>query len=121
MPTLLIYALVGIAALGAVGGFVAYERKAGADAVRAELQPKLEASQAQATGLAAEIKRQNDAVAALEAEGARKAKESAQALAKAEGKARVWQDNATRLQRVLTARKPDGPKDCKAAWEEIRK
>ena len=79
------------------------------------------AAQAQVVVLGAQLGEQNRAVEALQAAGQQKAKEAAQALAKADAKAKVWQDNAVRLQGVLTARKPDGPKDCKAAWEEIRK
>jgi hypothetical protein len=44
-----------------------------------------------------------------------------EALRKAEGRAKVWEDNASRLRAALTMRKPDGPTDCKAAWQEIRK
>lgn len=84
-------------------------------------QAAVAVQRAQVAILGSELDEQNRAVEALEEEGARKAKEASQALAKATAKGRVWQDNATRLQAVLTARKPDGPKDCRTAWEEIRK
>ncbi len=99
--------IAGVLLVGSVAGFVAMERKAGADAVRAELQPKLAACEGQITALAEET--------------AAKQATSAQALRKAEAKGKVWQDNAIRLQAVLASRKPEGPKDCKAAWQEIRK
>lgn len=115
------YLVAGIAALVLIADLVAGERKAGGDAVRAELQPKLTACEGQVATMGGQIKEQNAAVDALRSAGIRKEQEAAQALAKAEVKGKVWQDNAARLQAVLTARKPDGPKDCKAAWQEIRK
>lgn len=84
-------------------------------------QAEFAATKAQVTVLGAHIGEQNRAVEALQAAGAAKAKESAQALIKAEGKAKVWEDNAVRLQSVLTNRKPTDPRDCAAAWKEIRK
>ena len=33
----------------------------------------------------------------------------------------VWTDNALRLQAILVNRKPTDAKDCKSAWETIRK
>lgn len=114
MSTLLICGLMALALLGAVGGFVAYERHAGADSVRAELQPKLTACTTQLTT-------QNAAIEAMRQEQAKKQAESAKALAKAEVRAKVWDDQSKRLQAALTARKPDGPQDCKSAWAEIRK
>ena len=112
--TLLPY-LLGFLAVSAVLGTAAYNiRKAGADAVRAELQPKLEACEGT-------VKAQNDALAALKAEADAKAAKAAQALAKASQKAKVWEDNASRLRKVLTDRKPDAPMSCTEAWKEIRK
>ena len=84
-------------------------------------QAESAAAKAQVTVMGAQIKDQNAAVEALRSAGIRKQAEAAQALAKAEGRAKIWTENATRLQAVLTARKPDGPKDCAAAWEAIRK
>lgn len=81
---------------------------------------KLEA-QAQVQALGAKIEQQNAAVDALAAEGKRKAAAGAVALAKAEGKARVWTDQAVRLQAALTGRKPTDAQDCRSAWEAIRK
>lgn len=112
--------LIILAILGAFGTLVGYERKAGADKVRAELQPKLTACESLNATLGAQIKQQNAAVEALAAEGAKKQAASAAAVKVAEGRAKVWTDNATKLQAALTARKPDGPKDCKAAWTTIR-
>ena len=78
------------------------------------------AVKAQVTVMGAQIGEQNRAVESLRSEGAKKQAESAQALAKAEGRAKVWDAQAGRLQAALTNRKPDGPKDCAAAWKEIR-
>lgn len=69
----------------------------------------------------AKVAEQNRAVEALAAEGARKTAEGAKAIAKAEGRAKVWTDNAARLQAVLAGRKTTDAQDCKSAWEEIRK
>ena len=105
---MLLYGLMALAVLWAIGGFVGYERKAGADAVRAELEPKLTACQGQITALADETAKRQVAASL--------------ALAKAEGRVRVWQDNALRLQSVLANRRasPEPPKDCKAAFSDIR-
>lgn len=83
-----------------------------ADKVKLEAQAKI---------LGAQIAEQNRAVEALAAAGAAKTAAGAKALAKAEGKAKVWEDNAFSLRAVLTNRKPTDPQDCKAAWQEIRK
>ena len=84
-------------------------------------QAELAGAQAQVVVMGAQIKEQNRAVEALQAAGAKKQAESAAALRKAEGRARVWDEQAKRLSAALTSRKPDGPKDCTAAWAEIRK
>lgn len=107
--------LLAFLAVSAVVGTGIYKlKKWGGDEVRAELQPKLDAC-------AGEVQKHNDAAKALAAESARKQAEGAKALSKAKESARVWEDNAVRLQRVLTARKPDGDKTCTGAWSEIRK
>lgn len=76
--------------------------------------------EAQARVLGAWIAEQNRAVEALAAEADRKQATSAQALRKAEGRARVWDDNAARLRAILASRKPTDPQDCAEAWETIR-
>ena len=114
---LLGYGLVALGILGTLAGIGYSIRKAGADAVRAELQPKLEACEGA-------VKAQNDALEALRKAGAEKQARAAQALAGATQKAKVWEDNATRLRAVLTAPRKAGeavPTSCDAAWAEIRK
>ena len=114
---LLGYGLLALAILGTLAGIGYSIRKAGADAVRAELQPKLDEC-------AAAVQRQNDAIARLHEEAAKKQAAAAQALAGATRKARVWEDNAARLRAVLTAPRKAGeaaPTSCDAAWAEIRK
>ena len=109
--------IAGIVLVGGITGFVAMERKAGGDAVRAKLQPQLEACQGA-------VKAQNEALAALKAAGDAKQAKAAQALAGATRKARVWEDNAALLRAVLTAPRKAGeaaPTSCDAAWVEIRK
>ena len=76
--------------------------------------------QARITVLGAQLAEQNRAVEALQAAGAAKAKEAAEALRKAEGRARVWDDQARRLTAILTSPKPPGA-GCREAWAEIRK
>jgi septal ring factor EnvC (AmiA/AmiB activator) len=113
---LLAYALVGIAFLGALGGLYYKVSSDGYDRGVASVQPKLDACQA-------DIAKQNDALAALQAEQAKKQAAAAQALASATQKARVWQDNAAKLRAVLTAPRKAGeaaPVSCAAAWETIR-
>ena len=122
MPgSLIAYGLLALAILGALGGFVYKERQAGYDKAEALYKPKLTACQNLNTTLGAQIKEQNAAVEKLAADGAAKQRESAKALSKAEERAKTWDADATRLRNALTARKPDGPRDCKAAWEAIRK
>src|SRR5690349_18907057 len=106
MP-LIAYGLIALAILGAVGTGVYKVKQWGADEVRAELQPKLDACEGR--------------IKALAEETAQKEAQSAQALRKAEGRAKVWDDQAKRLSAILTSRKPTDPQDCKAAWTEIRK
>jgi len=105
-------AAIAIAFALAFGGVQTYRLK-GCQADSAALT-------AQVTVMGAQIVEQNRAVEALAAEGARKAAAASQALAKAEGKARVWDEQAKRLTAVLTARKPTET-SCAAAWAEIRK
>ena len=114
---LIVYAVLALGILGALGGIGYSIRKAGADAVRADLQPKIDACQAS-------IEAQNAALEALRKAQAEKAARAAQALATASQKARVWEDNAARLRAVLTAPRKAGeavPTSCDAAWAEIRK
>ena len=111
---LIVYAVLALGILGALGGIGYSVRKAGADSVRAELQPKLDAANAS-------IKAQNAALDALKAAGEAKAAAAAKALQKASERAKTWEQQASRLTAVLTNRKPDAPQDCKAAWAEIRK
>ena len=113
---IIIYAVLALGILGTLAGIGYSIRKAGADAVRAELEPKLQAC-------ADAVKAQNDALAALKAAADAKAKAAAHALAGATQRARTWEDNAARLRAVLTAPRPAGepaPTDCKAAWDTIR-
>lgn len=114
MGSLVLYAVLALAVMGMIGTGVYKVKQWGGDEVRAELQPKLTACQA-------DVKRQNDAVEALKAESARKQATAAQELRKAEGRAKTWDEQAKRLQAALTNRKPTDPQDCKAAWEVIRK
>ena len=114
--SLIVYAVLALGILGTLAGIGYSIRKAGADAVRADLQPKLEAC-------AGEVEKHNAAAKAMAEESARKAKAASQALAAATVKGRVWEDQAMRLQRVLTAPRKAGeaaPTDCKAAWDAIR-
>lgn len=104
---LLAYGLIALGILGMLGGIGYKIREAGADSVRAELQPKLTACEGK--------------IQALADETAQKQAQSAEALRKAEGRAKVWDDQAKRLQAILTSRKPSDPQDCKAAWQELRK
>ena len=109
--------IAGIVLVGSLAGFVAMERKAGGDAVRAKLQPKLEACEGA-------VKAQNEALAALKAAADAKAKAASKALAKASKDAKTWEDNAARLRAVLTAPRKAGeaaPTSCAEAWSEIRK
>lgn len=107
-------AAIGIALALAFGGIQTY-RLNGCQADSAKLT-------AQVTVMGAQIGEQNRAVEALAADAAKKQAAAAQALAKATGRAKVWEDNAARLRAVLTApMAADAPTDCAAAWTEIRR
>ena len=107
MPSLILYACLALAIMGGIGWGYKTVKDAGRDEARAELQPKLTACQGQITALAEET--------------ARKQAQSVQALRKAEGRAKVWEDNSKRLRDALTSRKPTDDQSCKGAWEAIRK
>jgi len=113
---LLLYGLVALGILGALGGMAYSVRKAGYDAATAELQPKIDAAHN-------EIRKQNEAIAAWKADADRRAKEAASALKAASARASTWEANASRLRAVLTAKRPPdkpAPTDCREAWAEIR-
>ena len=84
-------------------------------------QDEVAAAQQTIGALGEQISAQNQAVEALKAESARRLATSAQALRKAEDRARVWDADAARLRAALTARKPTDSKECKDAWAELRK
>lgn len=114
MIQLAIYAVVALVIMGGVGYGVGKIKDAGRAEVRAELQPKLDTCRET-------VKRQDEAVKALKTAADAKAAEGAKALREAGKRAKVWEDNAVRLQRALAGRKPTDPQDCKSAWEAIRK
>ena len=76
--------------------------------------------EAQARVLGAQIAEQNRAVEALRESGIRKEAEGIKALRKAEGRAKVWEDDSARWRAVLAGRKPTDAQDCKTAWTDIR-
>lgn len=106
----MIYALIGmgLAMMVAIG------------VAKVEHSGKLEA-QAQVAERDAKIEQQNQAVDQLKKDSDRKTAEGAKALAKAEVRAKTWDEQAQRLTAVLAGRKPTDAKDCKSAWEAIRK
>lgn len=110
---LIVYAVLALGILGMLAGIGYSIRKAGADAVRAELQPKLEAC-------GAEVEKHNQAARVMAEESAKRQAAAAHALRVASSKAKVWEDNAAKLRDALTNRKPTDPQDCKAAWDVIR-
>ena len=83
-------------------------------------QAEVAAAQQTIGRLGGEIEAQNAAVAKLASDGAAKAQEAAKALRAAEARARTWAEDSARWRKALEGRKPDGPQDCKAAWQEIR-
>ena len=110
-----VYAAVAIAFL-ALGAYAKIEHSG-----KLEAQAQTEACNTARVAMGEQIKQQNAAVDSLKATADAKQATAAQALAKAEGRAKVWTDNATRLQAVLTNRKPTDAKDCRSAWADIRK
>lgn len=118
---LLAYGLMALAVLGAIGGFVGYERKAGGDSVRAELQPKLTACQDQVSTMSGQITKQNEAVASLKTTGDAKIAAASKSLAKATTDAQAARTEAQRLRAL--ASQTVSPSACPAgdAVAEIRK
>lgn len=113
---MLAYLIAGIVLIGSLVGFVAMERKAGADSVRAVLQPKLDAC-------AGEVEKHNAAAKAMAEESAKRQAAASKALANASASAKVWEGQASRLTAVLTAPRPAGEPvqtTCEAAWKAIR-
>src|SRR3990167_8743515 len=94
--------VIALAILGAAVGVQTYRLNS--------CQAELAGAQAQVLVMSAQIKEQNRAVEALQAAGSKKQAESAAALRKAEGRARVWDDQARRLSAILMNRKPSWPK-----------
>lgn len=88
---------------------------------KVEAQTQTEACNTARVAMGEQIKQQNAAVDSLKATADAKQATASQALAKAEGRAKVWEDNSARLRAVLASRKPTDPQDCKSAWTEIRK
>ena len=117
---LLLYGFMALAILGALGGIGYSIRKAGADAVRAELEPKLKACETLTAGLSAQVKAQNEAVEALRADAARRADKARRALASAETVSRGLESEAAHLKAVLASKGKEG-RTCEKAWEAIRK
>ena len=109
-----VYIIVGLA-FAAMSGYAAIQHSG-----KLAAEAKVEACETKVNAMGEQIKQQNAAVDSLKATADAKAATAAQALAKAEGRAKVWTDNATRLQAVLTARKPTDAQDCKSAWGDIR-
>ena len=111
---LLAYGLIALAILGSIAGLVGYERKAGADAVRAELQPQIESCKAA-------VAQQNAAVAALEATSKAKIAAASKGLAKAATATAAARTEAERLR--VAAKAGGAPTSCPAgqAVAEIRK
>jgi multidrug resistance efflux pump len=113
----LIYLYIAAAiAFAAVSGYAAIQHSG-----KLAAQAKVEACETKVEAMGEQIKQQNAAVDSLKATADAKAATAAQALAKAEGRAKLWDDQAKRLTGILTSRKPTDPQDCKAAWQEIRK
>ena len=83
-------------------------------------QGEVAAAQQTIGALGADLEAQNAAVKKLAAEGAAKAREGTAKLRAAEARARTWAEDSARWRKALEGRKPDGPQDCKAAWQEIR-
>ena len=108
------YGLIALAILGSVAGLVGYERKAGGDAVRAELQPQIESCKAA-------VAQQNAAVAALKATSDAKIAQASKGLAKAAQEGKAARSEAERLRALAKA--PAAPSACAAgdAVAEVRK
>ncbi len=107
------YIVAGLAFL-AVAGYAKIQHSG-----KLEAQAKVEACETKVNAMGEQIKQQNAAVDSLKTEADAKAATASKALAKAEGRAKVWDEDAKRLRAILTSRK-DAPKDCKAAWGDIR-
>ena len=106
--------IAGIVLVGSLAGFVAMERKAGGDAVRAKLQPQLEACQVA-------VESQNQAIAKTKADGDRRVAEATKGVAKARTEAKAAISEAQRLRIASKGNAAPGACIAADAAAELRK
>lgn len=108
------YLIAGVLLIGGLTGFVAMERKAGADKVRAELQPKLEKCQES-------VRQANEAAKAVKAEGDKRVAEAAKGAAAARKAAQGAASEAARLRSMVGQPAPASACPAASAAAEVRK
>ena len=108
---LIVYAVLALGILGTLAGIAYSIRKAGGDAVRAELEPKLQAC-------AAEVERANEAALATKAEGDRRIAAASKGAARARQDAQGAVSEAQRLRAFIAA--PPTAEACPAASATAR-
>lgn len=113
--SLLAYLIAGAALIGALGGLYWKVDSSGYARAEAELQPKIDACHAA-------VQKQNEAVAALKAEGDRRVGRATKGVAASAVVTRAAVDEARRL-RILAEGALPAPTDCPAgvAVQQIRK
>ena len=111
---LLGYGLLALGILGTLAGIGYSIRKAGADAVRAELEPKIAACQTA-------VEAQNQAIAATKAEGDRRIAAAAKGAAQARRDAQGAISEAERLRTITRTPAPAGSCPAGSAVAEVRK
>ena len=111
---LILYAVLALAVMGMIGTGVYKVKQWGGNEVRAELQPQIDSCHAA-------VQKQNDAVAALKAEGDRRIAAATKGVAKAQEGTKKARTEAERL-RVLAGTQAE-PSSCPAAQgvAEVRK
>jgi len=119
--TLIAYGLIALAVLGALGGISYKIRESGKDAVRLELQPKLDACRQFTETLSAQLRAQNEAVAALEAAGKAKVAETSKRLKEAAKSTQAARSEAERLRVLAQGNSALGACPAGEAVKEIRR
>ncbi len=108
------YLIAGIVLLGGITGFIAMERKAGGDAVRATLQPKIDKCEG-------ELTKANDAAKAVQAEGERRIAAASAGVARARKEAAGAVSEAERLRGLAGGKAPASACPAASAVADIRK
>ncbi len=121
MPTLLIYGIVALGILGALGGVTYKVHHHGYEEGIAELTPKLNSCKAEKTALEGTLATQERAVQALKAEGEAKVAKATEGLRRATTASLAARSEAERLRGLAKGAAAATACPAGSAVEEVRK